>query len=131
MTWTGTWRNQYGSTLQIDDEADHRIEGSFRTALEDSAFRGQDIAISGRHQGDCVAFAGGGATPKGDMIVSYSGLLRDGRLETLWYVVADSVPVEGAAGILQKINWWRAVMTGADTFERVPAPSGFTSPLIP
>src|SRR3954469_25228024 len=89
MTWTGMWRNQYGSSLEIESEADHRIEGSFRTALEDSAFRGQDIAISVRHQGDCVAFAVGGATPKGDMIVSYSGLLRDGRLETLWYVVAD------------------------------------------
>jgi hypothetical protein len=119
MTWTGIWRNQYGSTVEIASEADHRIEGSFRTALEDSGFRGQSIAISGRHQGDCIAFVGGGATPRGDMLVSYTGLLRGGRMETLWYVVADSLPEEGEPGTIKKVNWWRAMMTGADTFERV------------
>jgi hypothetical protein len=119
MTWTGMWRNQYGSSLEIESEADRRIEGSFRTALEDSAFRGQSIAISGRHQGDCISFAGGGATPGGDVLVSYTGLLRDGRMETLWYVVTDSVPAGGAPATLEKVKWWRAMMTGADTFERV------------
>jgi len=67
MTWTGMWRNQYGSSLEIESEADHRV----------------------------------------------------GRMETLWYVVTDSVPAGGAPGTLEKVKWWRAVMTGADTFERV------------
>lgn len=38
MPWTGTWRNQYGSTLVVTNDAGGRIEGSFRTALRDSGF---------------------------------------------------------------------------------------------
>ena len=89
--------------------------------MKDSGFYGQDVEVSGVHQGDCVSFAGGGATPAGDMVVSYTGLLREGRMETLWYVVADSAlaaPHEGAPAELKKRPWWRAMMTGADTFER-------------
>lgn len=121
MRWLGKWRNQYGSVVEITDEGDHRITGTFRTALEDSSFHGQVVTISGVHEGDCISFAGAGATPAGDMAVSYTGLLRDGRMETLWHVVADSVlaPREGAAPELRKGSWWRAMTTGADTFERV------------
>jgi Avidin family len=123
MSWIGTWRNQYGSVVEITDEADHKITGTFRTALQDSGFFGQEISISGVHQGDCISFAGGGSTPAGDVVVSYTGLLREGRMETLWYAVADSVlttPHEGAPAELKKRNWWRAMTTSADTFERVP-----------
>jgi hypothetical protein len=123
MRWIGTWRNQYGSTVEITDEADHRIAGTFRTALEDSSFHGQEIPVSGVHRGDCISFAGGGTTPAGDMVVSYTGLLREGRMETLWHVVADSVFAaarEGAPAQLRKRHWWSAMMTGADTFEREP-----------
>lgn len=121
MRWLGKWRNQYGSLVEITSEADHRIIGTFQTVLEDSSFRGQVLAISGVHQGDCISFAGAGATPAGDMAVSYTGLLREGRMETLWYVAADSVmkPREGAPPELRKGSWWHAMTTGADTFERV------------
>lgn len=121
MGWLGTWRNQYGSVVEITDDAGHAIKGVFRTALKDSGFYGQDVEVSGVHRGDCISFAGTGATPAGDMVVSYIGLLRDGRMETLWYVAADSVltpPSDGAAAALKKTPWWRAMMTGADTFER-------------
>src|SRR4051794_34975251 len=36
MRWKGKWRNQYGSILEIVDDADQKIVGSFRTALDDS-----------------------------------------------------------------------------------------------
>ena len=116
MTWTGLWRNQYGSTLAITDEADGRLQGSFRTALPDSGFHGRDYPVSGLHQGDCISFAFAGRTPKGDMISSFTGVLRDGRIETLWHVVAD----QAADGQGQRA-WPHAVTTNADTFERVPA----------
>ncbi|WP_424682722.1 hypothetical protein [Frateuria sp. YIM B11624] len=119
--WLGTWRNQYGSVVEITDDAGHAIKGVFRTALKDSGFYGQDVQISGVHRGDCISFAGAGSTPAGDMVVSYTGLLRDGRMETLWYVAADSMltpPSDGAPAALKKTPWWRAMMTGADTFER-------------
>ena len=28
MNWKGKWRNQYGSTVNITDDANHRIAGT-------------------------------------------------------------------------------------------------------
>lgn len=56
------------------------------------------------------------------MVVTYTGLLRGGKLETLWYVVADAAlaaSAEGEPARARKLNWWRSVTTSADTFERV------------
>jgi len=122
MSWIGKWRNQYGSIIEITDDANHRITGVFRTALEDSGFYGQEIEVIGYHQGDCIGLAAGGKAKAGDSVVTYTGLLRDGKLETLWFVVADealSAPGEGQAARRHKTKWWRAMQTSADTFERV------------
>jgi Avidin family len=122
MNWKGRWRNQYGSILTITDDANQRISGTFRTALKDSGFYGQEIPVVGIHQGDCISFAGAGATAAGDAAVSYTGLLRDGKMETMWFVVADSAikaPAEGAPGKREKLSWWRSISTSADTFERI------------
>jgi hypothetical protein len=122
MGWIGTWKNQYGSTVEITDDSDNRIVGVFRTALDDSGFYGQTIPVFGVHQGDCISFAGGGVTPAGDAVVSYTGLLRDGKMETLWYVIADAAlkaAKEGAPAVRTKLPWWRSVSTSADTFVRV------------
>ena len=122
MRWTGKWRNQYGSILEITEESDHRVAGRFRTALDDSGFFGQEIAVVGICHGDCIGLAAGGKSAAGNMVVTYTGLLRDGKLETLWYVVADAAlgaSAEGEPARASKLNWWRSVTTSADTFERV------------
>ena len=122
MTWKGKWRNQYGSIVDITDDANRRISGTFKTALRDSGFYGQEIPVVGIHQGDCISFVAGGETAAGDAAVSYTGLLRDGKMETMWFVVVDSeirAPTEGASGKKEKLNWWRSISTNADTFERV------------
>ena len=122
MNWKGLWRNQYGSIVTITDDANQRISGTFKTALKDSGFYGQEIAVVGVHQGDCISFAGGGKTTAGDAAVSYTGLLRGGKMETMWFVVSDSAinaPSEGAPGRREKLNWWRSISTSADTFERI------------
>lgn len=122
MTWKGRWRNQYGSIVDITDDANGRIAGTFKTALKDSGFYGQEIPIVGIHQGACVSFAAGGKTAAGDAAVSYTGLLRDGKMETMWFVVADSAikaVAEGMPGKIEQLSWWRAINSNADTFERV------------
>ncbi len=122
MTWMSKWRNQYGSIIEITDESNHRIAGRFRTALSDSGFYGQEIDVVGVHYGDCIGLTAGGTAASGDMVVSYTGLFREGRLETLWYVVSDAslgAAREGAPAESRKLNWWRAMTTNADTFERV------------
>ena len=117
MAWVGVWKNQYGSTLTVADDADGKIVGTFRTALRDSGFYGKEIAVSGIHLGDCINFAFAAATESGDLLCSFSGLLRDGRIETVWHVLADGRREED--GRMTKRNWPHAVMTNADTFTRV------------
>ncbi|QKG24916.1 avidin/streptavidin family protein [Actinomadura verrucosospora] len=122
VSWTGTWRNQYGSTLAITDDAGGRLQGTFRTALGDSAFAGEEAELTGLHVGACAHFAFGRSGPYGDSVASFSGLLRDGRLETVWHVVSDSAvkpPAPGRAPELIELPWAHAVLTNADTFTRV------------
>jgi len=122
MEWKGKWRNQYGSIVEISNDGSGRISGTFTTALRDSGFYGQEIPIVGFHQGDCISFVAAGKTAAGDAAVSYTGLLRDGKMETLWFLVSDSAikaAAEGAPGKIEKLNWWRSISTSADTFERV------------
>lgn len=121
MAWVGDWRNQFGSILCIISDAEGRIEGTFETALEDSGFYGQKVQVIGFHKGNCIAFVAAGSSPTGDRVVSYTGLLRHGKMETAWFVVADqalSAAGEGEPAKLKLLNWWRAVTTNVDTFER-------------
>lgn len=106
MSWKGKWRNQYGSILEITDDADNRIVGSFGTALNDSGFRGQTITMLEVHQGDCISVSGDGRTPAGDAVVCYTGLLRAGKIEALWFVCADAaIKAEvGQPGRIEKLT---------------------------
>ena len=106
MSWLGTWRNQYGSTVTITGEAGGRIEGSFRTAIESSPFFGSEVSIAGAHSGPAITF-GCAADGDANVVVSYTGKLQDDRMETLWFV-ADGDQ-----------HWWKSVVTNHDTFERV------------
>jgi hypothetical protein len=63
-----------------------RIRGVFRTALGDSSFAGEELAIIGLH------------------VVSDSGVKS---------------PLPGLPPQLIKLPWAHAVMTNADTFQRV------------
>lgn len=121
MSWLGKWRNQYGSILEITDESNHRIVGTFRTGLQDSTFADMDLPVVGMHQGDCIGIAGGAPTLSGDVLVTYTGLLREEKLETMWYVVSDAAPepTHDAGPKLRKLPWWRSMLTNADTFVRV------------
>ena len=40
-------------------------------------------------QNQCIAFAFAGATPKGDMVCAFTGVLRAGRSEAVWHVLSD------------------------------------------
>jgi Avidin family len=122
MSWIGTWKNQFGSIVEITSEAGGKIEGTFRTALEDSGFYGQTVAILGAYSGDCIGFSSASTSHTGNRAVSYTGLLRNRKMETAWFVVSDkalSAAREGEPATMKSVNWWRAVTTNFDTFERV------------
>lgn len=120
--WKGIWRNQYGSTLRVTVDAENRISGNFSTALTDSVFYGVEVPVVGVHSGDCMSFTFARASGTGDVICSFTGLLRDGKLQTVWHVVADSASrpgVPGESARIEKLGWAHAVLTNVDTFERV------------
>lgn len=117
MNWIGTWRNQYGSRLIITDDARGAIHGVFSTALEDSAFHGQDLLVTGIWCGDCINFAFGMSNDQSTAICSFTGMIRDGKLQTVWHVITSSATRSGARSA--RLGWPHAVQTNADTFERV------------
>ncbi len=122
MQWVGRWRNQYGSVVEITDQSDGQIKGTFRTALSDSSFHGQTVAIHGAAHGDVIGFTAAAEGPVGPAAVSYTGILRDGKLETMWHTVAGTTLTaerEGAPARKKQVGAWRAFGTSLDTFERI------------
>lgn len=122
MSWRGPWRNQYGSEVEINENSQGRIEGVFRTALKDSSFYGQSIPIRGAAFGDVIGFTAAGDGNNGPAAVSYTGILREGKLETLWHTVAGTTLTaegEGDPARLEQAGTWRAFGTSLDSFERV------------
>ncbi|WP_246668147.1 hypothetical protein [Bradyrhizobium elkanii] len=67
----------HGSIVEITSEADSRIEGTFRTALADSGFYGQTVAIVGVHQGNCIGFSSVGSSATGDPEGGAAALTRE------------------------------------------------------
>jgi hypothetical protein len=106
MSWLGTWRNQYGSIVTFTSEEDGRVAGSFSTAIQSSPYYGAVVPLTGVHSGVAIAFVSG-LGEGGNSVVSYTGNLQDGVLETLWFVVAGDR------------HWWESVTTNHDSFERV------------
>jgi hypothetical protein len=120
-SWTGSWRNEYGSVLHIHDDANGHLTGTFATAHGDSGFAGHEAEIAGIHAGNCAHFAFSRSGEAGDTIASFTGLLRDGALKTVWHVVSDMAvkPLQpGAEPELMQLPWAHAVLTNSDTFTR-------------
>lgn len=117
MTWVGTWRNQYGSILRITDDGDGLIKGGFKTALQDSAFFGHDLPVTGVWFDDCINFAFGMMDEGPTSICSFTGMLRENKLQTIWHVVSSAKL--GRDESIQKLGWAHSVQTNADTFERI------------
>ncbi len=122
MRWTGTWRNQYGSTLTIDNDADGRIEGTFVTAIDASSIAGETVSVVGVHRGELISISAAGGRAEGDIVMAFSGKMVGERLETVWQLVSShklSASAEGEKATRRPLEWPHAVMMNADTFERV------------
>lgn len=115
MNWIGTWRNQYGSTLKITEEKDGLIKGLFKTALRDSAFFGHELQVTGVCYDDCINFAFGISDERLVSVCSFTGMLRDGKLQTVWHVVTSRRAEVGRRP--QRLGWAHSVQTNADIFE--------------
>lgn len=111
-TWIGQWKNQYGSILTIESETDGRINGSFKSAVDPSV---KESIIIGVYINDLISFSAVGEGV-GQKIASWTGILREGRMETMWHVVANEKL--DADGTKKPAGIWEAFVTGSDIFER-------------
>jgi avidin family protein len=121
-SWKGTWRNQYGSTVVITDDEGGIIRGVFKTALTDSSFFGLEVPVHGAACGDVIGFTSASNGKAGPAAVSYTGILRDEKLEMLWHTVAGhtlTAQKEGEPAKITEVGAWRAFGTSLDTFERI------------
>lgn len=48
MDWKGRWRNQYGSVVEITDDARSRIEGTFNEVVRPRA----GVGLQGMNRGE-------------------------------------------------------------------------------
>lgn len=122
MNLSGKRKNQFGSIVEIIAGPGNQLTGTFTTALKDSALYAQTVPVIGTYHGNCVSFAASASTKFGDVVVSYTGLLRDSKLETMWFFVADkalSATEPGATSQRKEQSWWRAAITSRDTFELI------------
>ncbi|WP_062988101.1 avidin/streptavidin family protein [Nocardia anaemiae] len=118
--WTGIWTNEYGSRLHITDDTGGRIEGTFTTALGDSAFAGSTFPIIGLSKGKGLHFAFA-TTDEPSTIASFTGLLRGDALHMAWHVVSDRAvkpPNPQAEPTEIELPWAHAVLANTDTFRR-------------
>ena len=102
MDWTGKWKNQYGSVIEITEQDNGRLSGTFESAV-DHTTKGQKLPLSGFCRQNMIAVSCAG----GDHVVSYTGLYEANKLQTVWHVVTSGLP------------WWQSVKTNVDTFERL------------
>jgi hypothetical protein len=102
MNWIGSWKNQYGSVLEITKQEGDKLEGTFESAV-DKTTHGQKLEVCGYCNENLIAVTCTG----GDHVVSYTGMFYQGKMETAWHVVT--------AGN----DWWASVKTNVDTFEKI------------
>ena len=80
------------------------------------------MPVHGAACGDVIGFTSAANGKAGPAAVSYTGILRDGKLEMLWHTVAGhtlTAQKEGEPAKITEVGVWRAFGTSLDTFERI------------
>lgn len=111
VDFSGTWKNQNESKLELRQLPDNRIEGRFESGVGDDG-REQWVEVSGYAVGDILTFHA--AYPAYKTIVSWVGQHTSdngvARIKTQWLHVSD-IPDD------QEQEWmWFTNRIGADDF---------------
>lgn len=110
----GQWRSRLGSTMTLTVTDDHRIEGTFHTAVG-TIDPTQAFHVVGYAEGDALAFCvdfgsrGSVAAWSGHHIADDDG----DRLVTLWHL---GRPVRQPH---QEADVWGSILAGSDEFRRI------------
>jgi hypothetical protein len=111
--FSGKWRNQLGSEMELAVQADDRITGVFRSGVG-AVDPHREFPLVGYRSGDvisfCVSFGRFGlAAWVGQHNAAAGGVEQ---ITTMWHL-AENVPEE-----LERAWLWSGVKAGSDTFVR-------------
>jgi hypothetical protein len=113
VDFSGQWKNQRGSSLELAVDDRGRVSGTFRTAVG-TPFPSETFALCGVVAGDLIAFSVGFGAH--ESVTAWAGqhTIAGGRerIETLWHL-ARNIPDQA-----EERSLWGAILAGADTFER-------------
>jgi avidin family protein len=113
VDFSGHWRNQRGSSIELAVDDRGRVSGTFRTGVG-VPLPEESFPLCGIAQGDLIAFSVGFGVH--ESVTAWAGqhTIAKGRerIETLWHL-ARNIGDEDEDRAL-----WAAILSGADTFER-------------
>jgi hypothetical protein len=111
--FTGRWRNELGSTMDVTIDPNNRIRGQYVSAVSGKGGPTPATELFGTVAGDLISFT----VNWGEAITSWVGhgvFDQNNRPQilTLWHLVVS------IADETNPKNQWETVMAGADTFFR-------------
>jgi hypothetical protein len=113
VDFSGHWRNQRGSSLELEVDDRGRVSGTFSTAVGVPS-PAETFALCGFAQGDLIAFSVGFGVH--ESVTAWAGqhTIAGGRerIETLWHLARNIADEDEDRAL------WAAILTGADSFER-------------
>ena len=114
VDFSGRWKNQHGSEMELRMGPGDRLTGSYHTAVG-APSPSQEFELAGFACGDLVAFTVDFG--RFGSLTAWAGqhTRADGveRIHTLWHLAKNVLEGEESGGP------WTGVLAGADVFERV------------
>jgi len=113
VNFSGKWRNQLGSEMELATDVSGRVTGRYRTNVG-SPQPAEEFDLTGFVTGDLIVFCVnfgkyGSATSWAGQHTREAG---GERLHTLWHLAQNIPDVNEPTGL------WRGILAGADTFFR-------------
>jgi hypothetical protein len=113
VDFSGHWKNQRGSSIELAVDGDGRVSGTFRTAVG-TPYPSESFPLCGVVAGDLIAFSVSFGVH--ESVTAWAGqhTVAGGRerIETLWHLARNVPDADEERGL------WAAILAGADVFER-------------
>lgn len=113
VDFNGTWRNELGSEMHLDVDADGVVSGKFRTGVGEPQ-AGEEFDLSGYASGDLLSFAVNFG--RYDSLASWSGqhTIDSGTeiIKMMWLLARNVADAD------EPTDMWAAVLTGSNNFRR-------------
>ena len=111
--FTGTWKNQYGSTLTLESSGDNLFTGTFTTAVANTqSCIGKAVPLQGVNNGNAIAISMSLESCGSPVTVAIVGSLQEDENHQETLTTMDLVQWQGK-------TTWKSKVISTETFVRV------------